>query len=119
MGLLSHGTPLDWAQAKPYADHVRYHGISQFLNTWGRLKDRQGDELLWGDEVPLHRLSAIVTHRPLIARPPADRVYGRATRPRYQRCRTLSLPNRYPRQVAGPQGRFERGHGSLVSFYFR
>ncbi|KAH9979030.1 gamma glutamylcysteine synthetase [Lactifluus volemus] len=51
MGLLSIGTPLHWDQAKHYADHVRYHGISQFLNTWGRLKNRQGDELLWGDEI--------------------------------------------------------------------
>lgn len=52
MGLLSLGTPLTWEQAKKYADHVRTHGITQFLHTWDRLKDRQGDELLWGDEVP-------------------------------------------------------------------
>lgn len=52
MGLLSLGTPLHWDQAKHYANHVRFHGISQFLNTWDHLKDRQGDELLWGDEVP-------------------------------------------------------------------
>lgn len=51
MGLLSLGTPLHWDQAKHYADHVRYHGVTQFLNIWDRLKDRQGDELLWGDEV--------------------------------------------------------------------
>lgn len=51
MGLLSLGTPLPWEEAKKYADHVRYHGITQFLNIWKRLKDRQGDELLWGDEV--------------------------------------------------------------------
>jgi glutamate--cysteine ligase catalytic subunit len=51
MGLLYLGTPLEWDDAKKYADHVRYHGITQFLNTWNRLKDRSGDELLWGDEV--------------------------------------------------------------------
>lgn len=51
MGLLSLGTPLPWAEAKQYADHVRQHGITQFLNIWDRLKDRHGDELLWGDEV--------------------------------------------------------------------
>jgi glutamate--cysteine ligase catalytic subunit len=51
MGLLSAGTPLTWEEAKEYADHVRNHGIAQFLNTWDRLKDRQGDRLLWGDEV--------------------------------------------------------------------
>lgn len=51
MGLLSLGTPLEWEQAKHFAEHVRSHGITQFLNTWDRLKDRSGDELLWGDEV--------------------------------------------------------------------
>jgi glutamate--cysteine ligase catalytic subunit len=51
MGLLYLGTPLVWDEAKTYADHVRAHGITQFLNIWDRLKDRHGDELLWGDEV--------------------------------------------------------------------
>ncbi|CAL1706490.1 unnamed protein product [Somion occarium] len=51
MGLLSLGTPLAWDDAKKYADHVRTHGIAQFLHIWDRLKDRAGDELLWGDEV--------------------------------------------------------------------
>ncbi|KAI0730334.1 glutamate-cysteine ligase catalytic subunit [Fomitopsis betulina] len=51
MGLLSLGTPLAWDDAKPYADHVRSHGITQFLNIWDRTKDRCGDELLWGDEI--------------------------------------------------------------------
>jgi glutamate--cysteine ligase catalytic subunit len=60
MGLLSAGTPLPWFEAKKYADHVRNHGITQFLHTWDRLKDRQGDKLLWGDEVrpgssPIHQ----------------------------------------------------------------
>ena len=51
MGLLFLGTPLAWDEAKQYADHVRAHGITQFLHIWDRLKDRCGDELLWGDEV--------------------------------------------------------------------
>ncbi|KAI0759820.1 glutamate-cysteine ligase catalytic subunit [Trametes elegans] len=51
MGLLSLGTPLAWDEAKHYADHVRTHGITQFLQIWDRLKDRGGDELLWGDEI--------------------------------------------------------------------
>jgi glutamate--cysteine ligase catalytic subunit len=51
MGLLSLGTPLKWEDAKKHADHVRTHGIAQFLSIWNKLKDRQGDELLWGDEV--------------------------------------------------------------------
>lgn len=51
MGLLYLGTPLPWDEAKKYADHVRTHGITQFLHIWDRLKDRTGDELLWGDEI--------------------------------------------------------------------
>ncbi|TCD70319.1 hypothetical protein EIP91_003948 [Steccherinum ochraceum] len=51
MGLLYLGTPLAWDDAKQYADHVRTHGITQFLHIWDNLKDRFGDELLWGDEV--------------------------------------------------------------------
>ncbi|KAI9434747.1 glutamate-cysteine ligase catalytic subunit, partial [Russula earlei] len=51
MGLLSLGTPLDWDQAKHHAEHVRSHGIAQFLNIWDRLKDRHGDRLMWGDEI--------------------------------------------------------------------
>ncbi|KIJ31897.1 hypothetical protein M422DRAFT_108487, partial [Sphaerobolus stellatus SS14] len=52
MGLLSLGTPLTWPEGKKYTDHACYHGISQFLHIWDRLKGRQGDELLWrGDEV--------------------------------------------------------------------
>lgn len=51
MGLLYQGTTLTWDEAKKHADHVRNHGIAQFLHIWDRLKDRQGDELLWGDEV--------------------------------------------------------------------
>ncbi|KAH9892776.1 glutamate-cysteine ligase catalytic subunit [Cubamyces lactineus] len=51
MGLLSLGTPLVWDEAKQYADHVRSHGITQFLHIWDRVKDRCGDELLWGDEI--------------------------------------------------------------------
>ncbi|KAJ3053715.1 hypothetical protein HK097_003566 [Rhizophlyctis rosea] len=51
MGLLSLGTPLPWDEAKNHADHVRKHGIIQFLNIWRRLRNRRRDKLLWGDEV--------------------------------------------------------------------
>lgn len=59
MGLLYLGTPLTWDEASNYADHVREHGITQFLHTWDRVKDRHGDELLWGDEVSLTWLPAL------------------------------------------------------------
>ncbi|RIA87557.1 glutamate-cysteine ligase-domain-containing protein [Glomus cerebriforme] len=51
MGLLSLGTPLPWEEAKNYADYVRNQGINQFLSIYHKLKDKQKDCLLWGDEV--------------------------------------------------------------------
>jgi len=51
MGLLALGTPLDWPETKPLAEHIRTHGITQFLHTWDQWKDRTGKGLLWGDEV--------------------------------------------------------------------
>lgn len=51
MGLLSQGSPLNWEETKKYADHIRKHGIIQFLNIYNKLKDRQKDVLKWGDEV--------------------------------------------------------------------
>ena len=56
MGLLSVGTPLNWNDTKKLADHIRSHGVEQFLHTWDRVKDRYGDELFWGDEVLRHEL---------------------------------------------------------------
>lgn len=51
MGLLSEGSPLNWAETKKHADHVRRCGIKQFINLFHKLKDRTNDELKWGDEV--------------------------------------------------------------------
>lgn len=51
MGLLSEGSPLSWDETKALAQHVREHGVQQFINLYHRLKDRQGDVLKWGDEV--------------------------------------------------------------------
>lgn len=51
MGLLTVGSPLNWEETKKYADHVRKHGIIQFLNIYNKVKDRQKDVLKWGDEV--------------------------------------------------------------------
>lgn len=51
MGLLTEGSPLSWEETKKLAQHVREHGIEQFINLFARLKDRQGDVLKWGDEV--------------------------------------------------------------------
>ncbi|KAG8198502.1 hypothetical protein JTE90_017368 [Oedothorax gibbosus] len=51
MGLLSQGSPLNWEETKKYADHVRLHGILQFIKLYHSLKDRQNDCLKWGDEI--------------------------------------------------------------------
>lgn len=51
MGLLSEGSPLSWEETEKYANHVRQHGIIQFIKLYHRLKDRQNDCLKWGDEV--------------------------------------------------------------------
>ena len=51
MGLLSLGTPLAWEDAFSLSEHVRTHGIEQFLSIWRKEQGRQGDALLWGDEL--------------------------------------------------------------------
>lgn len=51
MGLLSEGEPLNWEETKKLADHVRKHGIKQFITQYKKLKERKKDVLYWGDEV--------------------------------------------------------------------
>lgn len=51
MGLLSEGSALSWEETKKNADHVRAHGIKQFVNQFKKLHDRTKDVLYWGDEV--------------------------------------------------------------------
>ncbi|CEO95021.1 unnamed protein product (mitochondrion) [Plasmodiophora brassicae] len=51
MGLLAVGSPLSWEQSQQYLQHVKKHGIAQFIATYRRLKDRSNDAFLWGDEI--------------------------------------------------------------------
>ncbi|KAM3966577.1 glutamate--cysteine ligase [Aphomia sociella] len=51
MGLLTEGSPLSWEETKALAEHVRQHGIEQFINLYSKLRERTGDVLKWGDEV--------------------------------------------------------------------
>lgn len=51
MGLLTEGSPLSWEETKKLAEHVRQHGVEQFINLFAKLRDRTGDVLKWGDEV--------------------------------------------------------------------
>lgn len=51
MGQLTEGHALTWKETKKLAQHVKEHGILQFINLYKKHKDRQDDELKWGDEV--------------------------------------------------------------------
>uniref|UniRef100_A0A8D2NII4 Glutamate--cysteine ligase n=1 Tax=Zonotrichia albicollis TaxID=44394 RepID=A0A8D2NII4_ZONAL len=51
MGLLSQGSPPSGEETRRYAEHVRRHGILQFLHIYRALRDRHKDVLKWGDEV--------------------------------------------------------------------
>lgn len=53
MGLLTEGNPLTWEETEKLAEHVREHGIAQFINLYRRLKSKTGDILKFGDEVSL------------------------------------------------------------------
>lgn len=88
MGLLSLGTPLDWDECKEYADHVRYHGITQLMHIWDRLKSRSGDKLLWGDEVCRDRVLRHDFDPDHVTR--VDRVHGRVLRRPKPRRKALS-----------------------------
>lgn len=45
------GTPQPWPKSKKNLNYVREAGVRQFISTYNRVKDFQGDELMWGDEV--------------------------------------------------------------------
>ena len=51
MGLLSKGCPLSWSETKQHINEARRHGVMQFLHIYNREKDRDNDDLKWGDEV--------------------------------------------------------------------
>jgi len=51
MGLLSQGTPLEWDETKKWADHVKKHGLLQFIHQFHKIKSRTNDVLKWGDEI--------------------------------------------------------------------
>lgn len=48
---LHEGSALTPEETKKFTKHVKERGIIQFINLYKKLKDRQGDELKWGDEV--------------------------------------------------------------------
>ncbi|TYJ53386.1 hypothetical protein B9479_005986 [Cryptococcus floricola] len=62
MGLLVEGTPLSWDEIKPLAEHIRYHGITQFINIWDKTKGRICTEFLWGDEATANQIEYMVAY---------------------------------------------------------
>ena len=51
IGLLKVGVPKPWDESKKNLGYIRQAGVRQFISTYNRVKDLQGDELLWGDEI--------------------------------------------------------------------
>jgi hypothetical protein len=51
MGLLKVGVPKTWDASQPDLKYIRQAGVRQFISTYNRVKNLQGDELLWGDEI--------------------------------------------------------------------
>eukprot|EP00557_Chaetoceros_sp_GSL56_P002214 CAMPEP_0176500564 /NCGR_PEP_ID=MMETSP0200_2-20121128/13630_1 /TAXON_ID=947934 /ORGANISM="Chaetoceros sp., Strain GSL56" /LENGTH=935 /DNA_ID=CAMNT_0017899263 /DNA_START=602 /DNA_END=3409 /DNA_ORIENTATION=- len=51
MGLLKVGVPQPWEKSKKNLTYVRQAGVRQFLSQYKKVKDLEGDELLWGDEI--------------------------------------------------------------------
>lgn len=46
-GLLKVGVPKTWDESKKDLGYIRKAGVRQFISTYHRVKDLQGDELLW------------------------------------------------------------------------
>lgn len=51
MGLLHTGEPLSWEEIKKLSDQLRRHGAKQFVYQFNKLKQVEGDDSLWGDEL--------------------------------------------------------------------
>lgn len=51
MGLLSLGTSLPWIESRHLNEHVKDNGVEQLLYIFKNTYNRDGDILLWGDEV--------------------------------------------------------------------
>nr|CAD2201447.1 unnamed protein product [Meloidogyne enterolobii] len=51
MGLLTKGTPLSWQEIVPHLEYIKLHGIAQFVALYHRVKNRERDQLRWGDEI--------------------------------------------------------------------
>lgn len=81
MGLLTLGEPLTWEETKKLTDHVRQHGIDQFINLYYQLLDRKGDVLKWGDEVNTANHFVLQSGSSLTLYFPG-RVHNREIRPR-------------------------------------
>ncbi|CAE8635660.1 unnamed protein product [Polarella glacialis] len=50
MGFLEEATPMPWAESVEHREHVKAHGIEQFLVILHDHAERRDTEMLWGDE---------------------------------------------------------------------
>ena len=53
MGFLDEGKPYTWKDSREdgVIEHVREHGVEQFLQMWEKVKGINNSELKWGDEI--------------------------------------------------------------------
>jgi glutamate--cysteine ligase catalytic subunit len=51
MGLLVEGKALSPEETEKKVKYIKEHGITQFILIWNRVKDLEGDELRFGDEI--------------------------------------------------------------------
>nr|XP_026696290.1 glutamate--cysteine ligase catalytic subunit-like isoform X2 [Ciona intestinalis] len=52
MGFLEYeGEPLPFNEIRPHIEHVKSHGILQFLNIYRNARERNNDAFKWGDEM--------------------------------------------------------------------
>ena len=42
---------MKWKKSKKNLNYVRKAGVRQFISQYNKVKNLQGDELLWGDEI--------------------------------------------------------------------
>ncbi|CAL1548977.1 unnamed protein product, partial [Lymnaea stagnalis] len=118
MGLLTQGTPLSWEDTKKWADHVRKHGIKQFLAQYKKLMSRKKDVLYWGDEIEYTLIKFDHTNRKVYVALKAQDILTRLTENSEQNSNPPESTSWHPEyasyQVEGTPG---KPYGSLMAHF--